>query len=360
MQSRLVNTVHRPIVVDSKLGQSAFGRLNFSVVILGMLGLVTVLSVVTSGCASGKQLKAEALYVGSTLDRIREAAYRCAERELAMAESNLDFGNYELDRGSYLEATAHLEIAHTNADAAAAIVDVRPECWPDFVADSDGDGILDNDDLCPLDPEDFDDFEDEDGCPEDDNDLDGLYDFEDQCPNDPEDFDLFEDEDGCPDLDNDGDGVLDYDDECPNDPEDFDGDQDEDGCPEDDPEPELEFTVIHDDRIEITEQIHFAYDSSDILPDSYPILDEIVSILLSHPRMELRIEGHTDSSGSARYNLRLSDERAGSVRSYLIRAGIGASRTVSVGHGEESPIETNETADGRAANRRVEFHIVAQ
>ena len=303
-------------------------------------------------------MRAESIYVATTLDRIRDAAYQCAERELAMAETHLEFGNYEMERGSYLEATHHLDVAHENADAAAAIVDVRPECWPDFVADSDGDGLLDDVDLCPHDPEDFDGFEDEDGCPENDNDSDGLYDDEDQCPNDPEDFDLFEDEDGCPDLDNDGDGVLDVVDACPNDPEDFDGHEDEDGCPEDDPEPVLEYTVITDDRIEITQQIHFAYDSSEILPDSFPVLDEIASILVSHETMNIRIEGHTDSSGSSRYNLRLSDERAGSVRSYLIRAGISSDRMTSIGHGEETPIDTNSTDQGRANNRRVEFHIV--
>ena len=323
--------------------------------VVGLAFSLLLVSMV-SGCRSGNQLRTEAAYVTTTLDRIRDAAYQCAERELAMAESHLEFGNYEFERGSYLEATDHLSVAHDNVDAAAAIVDVRPECWPDFVADSDGDGILDDHDLCPMDPEDFDGFEDEDGCPEDDNDGDGYYDYEDDCPNDPEDFDFFEDEDGCPDLDNDGDGLLDLVDDCPNDPEDFDGFEDEDGCPEDDPQ--LEYTVIHEDRIEITEQIHFAYDSSDILPDSFPILDEISSILYSNATMELRIEGHTDSSGSDRYNLRLSDERAGSVRSYLIRTGISTDRLVSVGLGEERPIETNDTANGRAANRRVEFHIL--
>ena len=129
------------------------------------------------------------------------------------------------------------------------------------VKDSDGDGIYDNVDDCPTDPEDFDGFEDEDGCPDHDNDQDGILDRDDQCPDDPEDIDGFEDEDGCPDLDNDGDGVLDVDDECPNiagpverngcpegdrdgdgilddsdkcpdDPEDLDGFEDADGCPD--------------------------------------------------------------------------------------------------------------------------------
>ena len=101
--------------------------------------------------------------------------------------------------------------------------------------DNDQDGILDEDDECPNDPEDFDGNEDEDGCPEgerSDRDGDGIYDDVDQCPDEPEDKDGFQDEDGCPDPDNDGDGILDVDDLCPNTPEDFDNFEDTDGCPE--------------------------------------------------------------------------------------------------------------------------------
>ena len=103
------------------------------------------------------------------------------------------------------------------------------------IGDRDGDGLKDDVDQCPDDPEDFDDFEDEDGCPEPDNDRDGILDEDDQCPNDPEDKDGFEDEDGCPEgnqLDRDGDGILDDEDECPDDPEDKDGFEDADGCPD--------------------------------------------------------------------------------------------------------------------------------
>ena len=103
------------------------------------------------------------------------------------------------------------------------------------IGDRDGDGLKDDVDQCPDDPEDFDDFEDEDGCPEPDNDRDGILDVDDDCPNDPEDKDGFEDEDGCPEgneFDRDGDGILDKDDDCPDDPEDIDGFEDEDGCPD--------------------------------------------------------------------------------------------------------------------------------
>ncbi len=104
--------------------------------------------------------------------------------------------------------------------------------WPVFAADSDGDGIPDFRDECPMDAEDMDGFQDGDGCPDPDNDLDGIPDGRDMCPDEPEDIDGFEDSDGCPDLDNDGDGIVDERDMCPDEPEDIDGFEDEDGCPD--------------------------------------------------------------------------------------------------------------------------------
>jgi outer membrane protein OmpA-like peptidoglycan-associated protein len=100
--------------------------------------------------------------------------------------------------------------------------------------DNDKDGIKDETDECPMEKEDFDDFEDDDGCPDEDNDRDGFSDKKDACPNKAEDFDGFEDDDGCPDGDNDGDGISDRKDACPDRPEDFDGFEDEDGCPDND------------------------------------------------------------------------------------------------------------------------------
>ncbi len=97
--------------------------------------------------------------------------------------------------------------------------------------DTDGDGIPDSRDLCPLEPEDKDGFQDADGCPDPDNDHDGIPDAADKCPNEPEDHDGFQDEDGCPDPDNDHDGILDVDDKCPDDPEDGKGPLPHDGCP---------------------------------------------------------------------------------------------------------------------------------
>ncbi|HWU91260.1 MAG TPA: thrombospondin type 3 repeat-containing protein [Kofleriaceae bacterium] len=99
------------------------------------------------------------------------------------------------------------------------------------VRDSDGDGIPNGRDRCPLEPEDKDGFEDSDGCPDDDNDGDHRPDATDKCPNQAEDLDGFDDDDGCPDLDNDGDKIPDLEDKCPLDPEDGREPFPKDGCP---------------------------------------------------------------------------------------------------------------------------------
>jgi hypothetical protein len=104
--------------------------------------------------------------------------------------------------------------------------------WQPQGLDSDYDGIREDDDACPTEPEDLDGYLDEDGCPDEDNDGDGVLDDVDQCPDEQEDPDGYLDEDGCPDTDNDKDGIPDGYDSCPNEPEDKDGDRDDDGCPD--------------------------------------------------------------------------------------------------------------------------------
>ena len=110
---------------------------------------------------------------------------------------------------------------------------LRPDIATRQIPDTDHDGIFDPDDHCREEPEDFDEFEDADGCPEPDNDRDRVRDADDGCPLVPEDRDDFEDADGCPDPDNDHDGILDAADRCPNDAEIVNGIEDEDGCPDD-------------------------------------------------------------------------------------------------------------------------------
>lgn len=104
------------------------------------------------------------------------------------------------------------------------------------LVDEDRDGILSDKDKCALVAEDFDGFEDEDGCPDFDNDNDGIYDADDNCPDKAEDADGYKDSDGCPDNDNDGDGIADAQDKCPMQPETMNGFLDEDGCPDEAPQ----------------------------------------------------------------------------------------------------------------------------
>ncbi len=258
--------------------------------------------------------------------------------------------------------------------------------------DNDEDGILDVDDECPLDPEDRDGFEDENGCPDPDNDKDGIPDVKDscpdkpetvnewqdedgcpdeipdtdgdglkdnvdQCPQDPEDFDGFKDEDGCPDPDNDRDGILDVDDKCPNEPEIINGVDDDDGCPD---QGEVKVKV-EAEKIEIYEKIYFELDKAIIRPISFSILDQVVRVVVRNPQIKkIRIEGHTDSQGTEAYNLDLSKRRAAAVMEYLTTAGVDPSRLESEGYGEGQPIDTNDTREGRANNRRVEFKILEQ
>ena len=221
--------------------------------------------------------------------------------------------------------------------------------------DNDKDGIPDKEDECPDDAEDKDEFEDEDGCPDPDNDKDGIPDKEDECPNEPEDKDEFEDEDGCPDPDNDEDGILDEKDECPNEPEDMDGVEDEDGCPDED------LAKIDEGQIKIMQKIYFEYNKANIIGDmSFEVLDAVVKILKDHTDITIRIEGHTDNKGAKEYNKKLSTRRANSVKKHLVEQGIDAGRLKTLGHGIAKPIADNSTEEGRAENRRVEFHITGQ
>lgn len=271
-----------------------------------------------------------------------------------------------------------------------------PEDFDDFEdedgcpdPDNDRDGILDEDDQCPLIPEDLDGFQDEDGCPEgdvNDRDGDGILDHVDQCPDDPEDFDKFEDEDGCPDPDNDQDGILDVDDLCPNDPEDKDGFEDEDGCPDldndrdrildvddkcpNEPEtyngfededgcPDRGRVVVTDTAIEILDMVYFEYNKAVIKPQSYPILDAVAATLKGNPSIELiEIQGHTDERGNDAYNLDLSDKRAAAVKQYLIDQGVDAKRLESQGYGETQPLDRRSNEAAWAKNRRVAFLIL--
>lgn len=251
------------------------------------------------------------------------------------------------------------------------VPDNRDECvdTPGLLAlngcpDEDGDGIRDSEDACPSEAG-LAEFM---GCPDTDND--GIQDKEDNCPEEagPE------ENQGCPWPDTDNDGVLDKDDTCPEEagPEENSGcpwpDQDNDGVIDKDDACPEEAGLVEDNGCpivtkEIIEQlnivggkIYFQVNSSRLIGGSTNTsIQRIKSFMDADERIELIIEGHTSSDGAAANNLRLSEERAASLRIRLIELGIAPHRLETVGYGETRPIATNETEEGRSRNRRVEF-----
>ncbi len=219
--------------------------------------------------------------------------------------------------------------------------------------DNDKDGILDADDKAPNEAEDMDGFQDKDGIPDPDNDGDKILDVNDASPNDAEDFDDFEDEDGTPDPDNDGDRILDANDGCPNEAETFNGFQDEDGCP--DKKPEI---VFEEKAPIILDGVTFASGSSELTMETKNVLGKVVRTLNDYPEMKLEINGYTDNTGSLKYNMKISKARAESVKTYLVNQGIKADRLTANGFGPENPMVSNSTKEGRAKNRRIEFFRV--
>lgn len=156
-------------------------------------------------------------------------------------------------------------------------------------------------------------------------------------------------------IDSDGDGIPDIHDKCPDEPETINGIDDDDGCPD-----EGEGAVrLVGDRIEILERVHFDTARASIKSRSHSVLNQVASVLKAHPEIVmLRILGHTDDRGEEDANLALSQQRAASVKEYLMKQGIDGRRLSARGYGETHPIADNATEAGRQANRRVEFHIV--
>ena len=220
---------------------------------------------------------------------------------------------------------------------------------PFYSSDQDGDGITGDNDLCPDEAEDFDGYQDEDGCPDIDNDGDGILDVNDKCPDEAEDIDGYQDEDGCPDVDNDGDGILDVNDKCPNEAEDFNGYEDEDGCPDGGEEISVEKYTLPADEI-------FSPNSAMIKVEGKRYLDEVISHLQKIPDQKWRIEGHMDSNGNKRLLRSLSLERAKAVLEYFtIIGGLTRENYQVFGMGDNFPIDNNNTEEGRGKNRRVEI-----
>ncbi len=230
--------------------------------------------------------------------------------------------------------------------------------------DADADGIADKDDRCPLEvgpPE-------RQGCPAKDTDQDGVLDEDDICPSQPgpartkgcpdaDDDGIADKDDQCPALaglpetrgcpDTDSDGVPDKEDQCPNTP----GKGSGTGCPS-----------LEASEIALLQQashaIHFI--SGPVLrlkPESFKTLDQIVDLMRKYPDFELHIAAFTDNAGEAETNRELSVQQAKFCYEYLISRGIGPRRLSYAGHGEANPVGDNQTPEGRALNRRMEFSI---
>jgi len=205
--------------------------------------------------------------------------------------------------------------------------------------DTDGDGIFDFLDACPTvaGPRE------NNGCPWPDTDGDGILDKDDKCPylagpikND-----------GCPYQDTDNDGVLDKDDDCPNTP----GPVENKGCP-----------VIEKEEQEIIntafENLEFETGKDVIKQSSIPSLTALAEVLKKKDKWKLQLSGHTDNVGNDQANMVLSKKRSEAVKAFMISQGIDASRVNALYFGETMPIATNDTAEGRQRNRRVEMTII--
>jgi outer membrane protein OmpA-like peptidoglycan-associated protein len=225
-----------------------------------------------------------------------------------------------------------------------------PMPTPPLPPDNDKDGVYDMDDACPEtagikteDPK-------TNGCPGD-RDHDGIPDNEDACPDVPGVKTADPKTNGCPppDPDRDHDGIPNDVDACPDEPGPPNTDPKKNGCP---------LAFVSQGQIKITEQVKFEVASARILKDSDKLMNAVLGILNAHPEIKLvRVEGHTDNTGAAAYNKTLSGQRAAAVAAWLTLHGIDKTRLASEGFGAERPIDTNATVEGKANNRRVEFHI---
>lgn len=246
-------------------------------------------------------------------------------------------------------------------DACPNAAGVAPDGCP---PDADGDGVPDTEDACPNEPGPANGCPDGDGdgvadakdvcpavagtaangCPANDIDGDGVLGAADRCPEVPGVAPT-----GCPDADQDG--VPDADDACPSEPETANNYKDGDGCPDEVPQAVQKFTGA-------IEGIRFATGSAKIRSTSFGVLSAAVKVLKEYPSVHMEIDGHSDSTGNRERNVELSLARAEAVKAYFIQQGIAEDRLTAKGFGPDQPVESNETAAGRAKNRRIEFKLV--
>ncbi|MDH3271873.1 MAG: OmpA family protein [Gemmatimonadota bacterium] len=204
--------------------------------------------------------------------------------------------------------------------------------------DADGDGVFDEDDRCEATPSGA--RVDASGCRVD-TDGDGVFDENDRCAATPSNVRV--DDRGCR-VDADGDGVFDEDDRCANSPRG--SDVDERGCP---------VLFEEDETSLVLEGVTFETSSADLTSEALTILNRVAEALNGNPEVRVRVSGHTDSTGSRAFNVRLSQSRAESVVAYLVSRGVAANRMEAQGFGPDQPMADNGTEEGRRQNRRVEL-----
>lgn len=297
-------------------------------------------------------------------------------------------GNPEFQGGLTVAYTMDYD-PDADRDTIVGSLDRCPDAAEDFDAfeDSDGcperdndkDGIDDLLDKCEGQLEDNDGFEDSDGCPELDNDKDGFNDDDDKCPIAPEDKDGFDDNDGCPDEDNDQDGVIDGLDKCPKDKEDVDSFEDKDGCPEDDndqdgvldgadkcaDQPETINGVDDADgcadaglfevnlaqgTVKFATPIRFAGTTATLDEGSKATVAALTALLKQSEGLRLRLVVHTGDAGFEAANLSLAEERSKALAGLIAIDGVSVDRIVTAAYALAA-------TDADAGAHRVEVRV---
>ncbi|MDO8934237.1 MAG: OmpA family protein [Deltaproteobacteria bacterium] len=312
-------------------------------------------------------------------DHPSDAQYWSAGLSLSvrMPRGTEERGPLDADRDGVLDADDECP-----AEPAGAAPDAQHRGCP--TRDRDRDGVADPADLCPEvaagdhpDPTRL-------GCPASDGDGDGVYDHEDRCATTPAGPSPDPERPGCPDADTDTDGVLDHADQCRTEPQGLHPDPARPGCalPDRDhdtvpdatdacpdvvgaPSPVARrngcpgLVVVRGGMIVILQPVFFATNRDRILAPSFRVLTAVVAALRAQPEIRrVGVEGHTDNVGGDEANLALSQRRAQSVVAWLVAHGVEPGRVEGRGYGAARPLVPNDSASGRAANRRVEFHIL--
>ncbi len=215
----------------------------------------------------------------------------------------------------------------------------QPEPMPEpepVPVDSDNDGVVDGQDNCPATPAGR--TVNGAGC-ELDSDGDGVVDGDDRCPNTVAGVPVGPG--GCP-LDSDNDGIIDA----------------NDSCPDTDTGVKVDGTGCELAEVIVLKGVTFKTGSAYLAPDSLAILDEVAETLKRYPALQVEVAGYTDNRGAVDLNTRLSQARAESVKAYLVSKGVNGDNLGAKGYGPRDPIASNDSAEGRAQNRRVEMHTL--